>query len=139
MLANLFLHYAFDAWMSREFPAAPFGRHADDVVVHCVSERQAHLVREAIEDRMVEVGLRLHPDKTKIVYCQDANRKRPPDEGTPIEFTFLGNTFRARGGHAGRSAQCRLRRVRHVLSPQTSSSAAPSVPAAGSCTRLRKR
>ena len=75
VLANLFLHYAFDAWMARNFPDVPFERFADDAVVHCVSQQQAEQVRAAIEDRMVEVGLRLHPDKTKIVYCQDANRR----------------------------------------------------------------
>lgn len=93
VLANLFLHYAFDAWMARTFPTVPFERYADDAVVHCVSERQAQLVRRAIEDRMVEVGLRLHPDKTKIVYCKDGNR-RGPHQAT--SFTFLGYTFRAR-------------------------------------------
>lgn len=93
VLANLFLHYAFDVWMARTFPAVPFERYADDGVVHCVSERQARYVRRAIEDRMVEVGLRLHPDKTKVVYCKDGNR-RGSSENT--SFTFLGYTFRAR-------------------------------------------
>lgn len=94
VLANLFLHYAFDAWMARNFPDVPFERYADDAVVHCVSQQQAEQVRAAIEDRMVEVGLRLHPDKTKIVYCQDANRR---DSAEHTSFTFLGYTFRARG------------------------------------------
>ncbi|GGN88960.1 group II intron reverse transcriptase/maturase [Actinoplanes lobatus] len=94
VLANLFLHYAFDTWMVRTFPSVPFERYADDAVVHCASERQAHVVRQAIEDRMVEVGLRLHPDKTKIVYCKDTNRRGiHPD----TSFTFLGYTFRPRG------------------------------------------
>ena len=75
VLANLFMHYAFDAWMAREFPAVPFERYADDAVVHCKSERQARYVRQAIADRMAEVGLRLHPGKTKIVYCKDSNRR----------------------------------------------------------------
>jgi len=85
VLANLFLHYAFDAWMAREFPAIPFERYADDAVVHCVSEAQAQQVRRAIADRMEQVGLRLHPDKTKVVYCKDGKRRgsypdtRPPD------------------------------------------------------------
>ncbi|MEU7876563.1 group II intron reverse transcriptase/maturase [Dactylosporangium sp. NPDC049140] len=93
VLANLFLHYAFDKWMARTFPAVPFERYADDAVVHCVSERQAQFVRRAIEDRMVEVGLRLHPDKTKIVYCKDGNRRGHHQD---TSFTFLGYTFRAR-------------------------------------------
>ena len=93
VLANLFMHYAFDTWMARTFPAVPFERYADDVVAHCVSERQAHLVRQAIADRMAAVGLRLHPAKTKIVYCKDANRR---DAFEHTAFTFLGYTFRAR-------------------------------------------
>jgi RNA-directed DNA polymerase len=94
VLANLFLHYAFDAWMAREFPLIPFERYADDAVVHCVSEQQARHVRAAIADRMKSVGLRLHPDKTRVVYCQDANRRGSAEH---TSFTFLGYTFRARG------------------------------------------
>jgi RNA-directed DNA polymerase len=75
VLANLFLHYAFDAWMGRVFPAVPFERYADDGVVHCVSRRQAQYARRAIGDRMAQVGLRLHPDKTRVVYCKDGSRR----------------------------------------------------------------
>ena len=94
VLANLFLHYAFDAWMAREFPDCPFERYADDAVVHCRSEARARQVLAALEQRMEQVGLRLHPDKTKIVYCKDGNRRRPHDG--PVSFDFLGFTFRAR-------------------------------------------
>jgi group II intron reverse transcriptase/maturase len=93
VLANLFMHYAFDMWMAREHPGVPFERYADDGVVHCVSKSQAWRLREAIADRMREVGLRLHPDKTKIVYCKDGNR---PLTYEHTSFTFLGFTFRAR-------------------------------------------
>ena len=75
VLANLFLHYAVDAWMVREFPTISFERFADDAVIHCVSERQARHVRDAVARRLVEVGLELHPDKTRIVYCKDSNRR----------------------------------------------------------------
>ena len=97
VLANLFLHYAFDAWMAREFPSVRFERYVDDAVVHCVSERQARQVLAALQDRMGEVGLRLHPDKTRIVYCKDGKR-RGDDQHTA--FTFLGFTFRPRGARA---------------------------------------
>ena len=93
VLANLFMHYAFDAWMVREYPNIRFERYADDVVVHCVTERQARTLVAAIGDRMEQVGLRLHPDKTKVVYCQDGNRRLA--HGLTA-FTFLGFTFRAR-------------------------------------------
>src|SRR3954471_11885710 len=97
VLANLFLHYAFDAWMARRYPGVPFERYCDDAVVHCVSQAQARHVAQAIADRMVEVGLRLHPDKTKIVYCKDANRRGCHEH---TAFTFLGFTFRARPARA---------------------------------------
>ncbi|WP_246144899.1 group II intron reverse transcriptase/maturase [Actinacidiphila oryziradicis] len=93
VLANLFMHYALDTWIAREYPGVPFERYADDAVVHCVSESQARRLREAIANRMREVGLRLHPDKTKIVYCRDGKRRRLFGQ---TEFTFLGFTFRAR-------------------------------------------
>ena len=93
VLANLFLHYAFDSWMAREHPAVAFERYVDDAVVHCVSEAQAHQVMVAIAKRMEQVGLRLHPDKTKIVYCQDGTRRGSYEH---TAFTFLGFTFRQR-------------------------------------------
>ena len=74
-LANLFLHYGLDAWMVREFPDIQFERFADDAVIHCVSESQARFVRDAVARRLVEVGLELHPDKTRIVYCKDSKRR----------------------------------------------------------------
>src|SRR6266536_2568340 len=77
VLANLFLHYALDAWMARQFPSVPFERYCDDAVVHCASQAHARHVARAIADRMAEVGLRLHPDKTRIVYCQDPVRRGP--------------------------------------------------------------
>jgi RNA-directed DNA polymerase len=92
-LANLFLHYAFDLWMVREFPAVPFERYADDGVIHCVSERQARQVWEALARRLVEVGLELHPDKTRIVYCKDSNRRGTYEH---VSFTFCGYAFRPR-------------------------------------------
>ena len=97
VMANLFLHYAFDAWMAREFPSVTFERYVDDAVVHCVSQTQANKVLAAIGARMEEVGLRLHPDKTRIVYCQDG-RRRASYEHT--EFTFLGYTFRQRSSQS---------------------------------------
>jgi RNA-directed DNA polymerase len=93
VLANLFLHYAFDSWLGREFPAAEFERYADDAVVHCATERQARLVLAALSERMESVGLELHPAKTKIVYCKDRNRRLDCEH---TAFTFLGYTFRAR-------------------------------------------
>ncbi|WP_409471680.1 group II intron reverse transcriptase/maturase [Streptomyces sp. HC307] len=94
VLANLFLHYAVDAWMVREYPGCPFERYADDAVVHCRTLAEAERVLAALRSRMAEVGLELHPDKTRIVYCKDDNRRgRFP----VTEFTFLGFTFRPRG------------------------------------------
>src|SRR5205809_1794364 len=93
VLANLFLHYAFDNWMAREFPGVAFERYVDDAVVHCVSQAQAHQVLAALRERMRRVGLELHPDKTRVVYCKDSNRRGSYEH---TAFTFLGYTFRGR-------------------------------------------
>lgn len=93
LLANLFLHYAFDRWMARTFPGCPFERYADDAVIHCASEAQARQVLGVLGERMSEVGLELHPDKTRIVYCKDDNRRGSFEHQ---QFDFLGYTFRPR-------------------------------------------
>ena len=93
LLANLFLHYALDRWLAAQFPAVSFERYADDAVVHCVSKAQAETVLGAIADRMAQVGLELHPDKTRIVYCKDGTRRGWHEHE---RFNFLGFTFRPR-------------------------------------------
>ena len=93
LLANTFLHHAFDKWMEREFPAVEFERYADDIIVHCKSLTQATHVLNKIRERLEKCGLELNAEKTKIVYCKDSNRKA---EFKYTEFTFLGYTFRAR-------------------------------------------
>jgi group II intron reverse transcriptase/maturase len=93
VLANLFMHYAFDLWLAREFPAVRFERYADDAVIHCATGRQASTVLAALHEQMAGVGLELHPDKTKIVYCKDSNRRSSHEH---TSFTFLGFTFRPR-------------------------------------------
>jgi RNA-directed DNA polymerase len=93
LLANLFLHYAFDVWMRRTFPHVQFERYADDAIVHCRSERQARAVLEAIRDRFRQCGLELHATKTRIVYCKDDDRPRKSDS---VKFDFLGYSFQPR-------------------------------------------
>ena len=93
LLANLFLHYAFDEWMRRKCGSLPFERYADDVVVHCKSEKQAKWIKRVIEDRLKQCRLELHPEKTKIVYCRDTSRKGSYSKES---FDFLGYTFRPR-------------------------------------------
>jgi group II intron reverse transcriptase/maturase len=93
ILANLFMHFAFDTWLARTFPGCPFERFADDAVVHCATKDQAERVLAAIAARMEQVGLGLHPDKTRIVYCKDGKRRGRHEH---TSFTFLGFTFRAR-------------------------------------------
>ncbi|MET9663638.1 reverse transcriptase domain-containing protein [Streptomyces sp. NPDC006510] len=80
-----------DAWMARDFPNIRFERHADDAVVHCVTERQARQVLAALTERMAEAGLHLHPAKTRIIYCKDGNHRSFYEH---TAFTFLGYTFR---------------------------------------------
>jgi RNA-directed DNA polymerase len=92
-LANLFLHYAFDRWMQRENPDVPFERYADHAICHCRSEARAQRLRQSLEQRFAECGLQLHPQKTRVVYCQDTNRT---GEYSERSFDFLGYTFRPR-------------------------------------------
>jgi group II intron reverse transcriptase/maturase len=93
LLANLFLHYAFDLWMRRTYPSVQFERYADDAIVHCTSERQARAVLEAIRGRFEQCGMELHPVKTRIVYCKDDDR---PGDYENVKFDFLGYTFQPR-------------------------------------------
>ncbi len=101
LLANLFMHYAFDLWMDREHPGCPFERYADDIVAHCNTEEQARQLLASIASRLGALGLDLHPDKTKIVLCKDAKRRADSEH---TSFDFLGYTFRARraDGRQGR-------------------------------------
>jgi RNA-directed DNA polymerase len=93
LLANVFMTYAFDMWMARENPGSPFERYADDIVVHCDTEGQARRLWVEIAKRLKALGLELHPEKTKVVFCKDANRR---GEAEHTSFDFLGYTFRGR-------------------------------------------
>jgi len=104
LLANLFLHYAFDMWMTRNYPRVPFERYADDAICHCRSVEEARALWSALADRLAVCKLVLHPAKTKIVYCKDVNRR---GDFPIISFDFLGFQFRVRkviwGGKAAHS------------------------------------
>jgi len=93
LLANLFLHYAFDVWMQRKNSEIPFERFADDIVAHCRTEAQARELWVSVSKRLAQCKLELHPVKTKIVYCQDSDRRGTHDH---TQFDFLGYTFRPR-------------------------------------------
>jgi len=94
LLANLFMHYAFDLWMKRTYQLCPFERYADDAVIHCKTQAEAVMLLGSLDERLKECGLELHPEKTRIVYCKDGNRKGDYEN---TSFDFLGYTFRARG------------------------------------------
>ena len=93
LLANLFLHYGFDKWLEQTDATVNFTRYADDVIVHCTSKVHAEQTLKAIGQRMKEVGLELHPEKTKIVYCRDYRRQERYPE---VKFDFLGYSFQPR-------------------------------------------
>jgi len=93
VLSNLFLHYVFDSWMTRNYPGMLWCRYADDGLVHCRTEQEAQQLLAMLTQRFAECRLELHPTKTKIIYCKDSNRRG----GYPqTEFDFLGYTFRPR-------------------------------------------
>jgi RNA-directed DNA polymerase len=87
------MHYAFDVWMSKRYPNNPFCRYADDGLIHCGSEREAQGILNHLKERFAECGLKIHPDKTRIVYCKDGRRK---GKSSNWNFDFLGYTFRPR-------------------------------------------
>ncbi len=89
LLANIFLHVVFDKWMEKEHSEKPFERYADDIVVHCKTEKQAIYVLNKIKQRMQECKLKLHPTKTKIVNLRGFSQKKYPKG-----FDFLGFTIR---------------------------------------------
>jgi group II intron reverse transcriptase/maturase len=93
LLANIYLHHAFDEWMIKEFPNNPFERYADDIVIHCKSKEAGEQLLEALKLRMEAFELTLHPEKTKMVYCKDYLREESQDK---VSFTFLSNTFQPR-------------------------------------------
>jgi RNA-directed DNA polymerase len=93
LLANLFLHHAFDEWMKKNHSQHPFERYADDVIVHCKTLAEAEAIKAAIEQRLKACHLELQPDKTRIVYCKRDGRKEDYEH---ISFDFLGYTFRPR-------------------------------------------
>ena len=93
LLANLFLHYVFDDWMNRTFEQNPWCRYADDAIVHCQTQEQAEFIKDKLDKRLQSAGLELHPEKTKIVYCKDSNRK---ETSHTMQFAFLGYTFKPR-------------------------------------------
>lgn len=93
LLMNLFMHYAFDQWVERTYPHCPFARYADDAVVHCHNQAEAEQLLKAISDRLQACLLTIHPDKSKVVYCKDSNRRL---DYSQTQFTFLGFTFRPR-------------------------------------------
>lgn len=93
LLANIFMHHAFDEWMKREHPNIPFERYADDILLHCKTEKQARFIRDKIEQRLKRCKLELHPDKTRLVYCNDEQRNK---EYPHTRFDFLGYTFMPR-------------------------------------------
>ena len=93
LLANIFLHLAFDQWMQDTHPEVPFERYADDVIVHCRTQAQAEVLRRSIEARLARCRLRVHPQKTRIAYCKDSNRL---ESHSVQSFDFLGFTFRPR-------------------------------------------
>ena len=130
LLANLFLHYAFDRWLAANYPQVPFERYADDAIVHCRTERQAQKMRKAIAKRLSDCGLELHPEKTRIVYCKDDLRKgRHTDE----KFDFLGYEFRPR------ESINRKGKVFTNFSPAVSTKAAKSMRVVIRNWRLRQR
>ena len=131
LLSNLYLHYVFDIWMSKHHPLIPWCRYADDGLAHCKTEYQAQKLLVRLRKRFKECGLELHPDKTKIVYCKDNNRRK---KYTETEFVFLGYEFRCREVRNTKSNQVFLN-----FTPAVSKAVVNSMRAKIRNSNLRKR
>jgi RNA-directed DNA polymerase len=118
LLANIFLHHVFDQWMAGTFPGCPFERFADDIVIHCSSREEATAVKAAVEERLRCCKLEAHPDKTRMVYCRDSNRRQDHEH---IQFDFLSYSFRPR------EAQNRAGKIFTSFLPAISRKAAQAV------------
>ena len=102
LLANLFLHYTLDVWYGRMKPAIEFVRYADDIIIHCQTQKEAEQILQSIKVRLESCGLILHPDKTKIVYCKDFRRQEKYEK---VKFDFLGYTFQPRSSKSKKSGK----------------------------------
>jgi RNA-directed DNA polymerase len=103
ILSNLFMHYAFDVWMTRTHPELPWCRYADDGLVHCRTEQEAETLKVALPARLAECHLEMHPTKTKIVYCKDGKRKgKYPNSN----LTFWGIAFGLVGSDVSGITHC---------------------------------
>jgi len=97
LLANVYLHYAFDLWAERWRRREATGdmiivRYADDIIIGFQHEHDARRFWDAMCDRLREFSLSLHPDKTRLIEFgrhAAANRARR-DLGKPETFKFLG-------------------------------------------------
>jgi group II intron reverse transcriptase/maturase len=102
LLANLYLHFAIDKWLSKHYPTVRFVRYADDVVIHCSTHQQAEQVKEALINRLAEVKLRVNESKTHIAYCKDYRRKGSHDK---VKFEFLGFSYQPRARKSKRDGK----------------------------------
>ena len=105
LLANLFLHYAFDEWMRINHSRNAFERYADDIIIHCNTYEEAQNMLSQIKERLAVCGLEVHPEKTKIVYCKDYRRKGKHDK---VQFKFLGFGFQPRSAKSKRDGKMYL-------------------------------
>ena len=102
LLANLYLHFAMDKWLSSHYPTVRFVRYADDVVIHCSTHQQAEQVKEALINRLAEVKLRVNESKTHIAYCKDYRRKESHEK---VKFEFLGFSYQPRARKSKRDGK----------------------------------
>lgn len=102
LLANLYLHFAMDKWLSNHYPTVRFVRYADDVVIHCSTHQQAEQVKEALINRLAEVKLKVNESKTHIAYCKDYRRKESHEK---VKFEFLGFSYQPRARKSKRDGK----------------------------------
>ena len=88
LLANIYLHIAFDKWMEKEYSSIPFERYADDIVIHCKTEKQAQYLKHEVTKRLETCKLTVHQTKTKVI-----NLRGKSELKYTRKYDFLGYTF----------------------------------------------
>lgn len=122
MLGNIYLHHVLDVWLDRQVRPQLRGkaclvRYADDLVIGFERREDAEMVMGMLHERMAAYGLRLHPEKTRLVPFDRPSPRQDGGKG-PGTFDFLGFTLlwrKTRNGPWGQNFRTREARLQRAI------------------------
>ena len=95
LLANLFLHYAFDMWMARNYSHIPFERYADDAICHCESAEAAQVRLEVeVSKHWTVTASTIATPLSRHQFSKSTSSERGVGSQTPRSITFLPSKTR---------------------------------------------